>query len=55
MALIKCTKCGQMVSEKAVKCPRCGLAIKDSNTQKTPPLKPVRKMKMRIAQLFLPQ
>lgn len=38
MALIKCTKCGQMVSEKAVKCPRCGLAIKDSNTQKTPPI-----------------
>lgn len=24
MALIKCTKCGNMISDKAIKCPKCG-------------------------------
>lgn len=27
MALIKCTECGQMVSDKAVSCPNCGAPI----------------------------
>ncbi len=27
MALIKCTECGHMVSDKAVKCPKCGTPI----------------------------
>ena len=27
MALIKCTKCGQMISDKASKCPKCGCLI----------------------------
>ena len=27
MALIKCTKCGQMISDKAISCPNCGNPI----------------------------
>ena len=27
MALIKCTECGQMVSDKASTCPKCGAPI----------------------------
>ena len=27
MALIKCTKCGQMISDKAFKCPKCGCPV----------------------------
>lgn len=27
MALIKCTKCGQMVSDRAEKCPKCGYPV----------------------------
>lgn len=27
MALIKCTECGQMISDKATKCPKCGCPI----------------------------
>ena len=27
MALIKCTECGHMVSDKAVKCPKCGIPL----------------------------
>ena len=27
MALIKCTNCGHMISDKAVKCPKCGTPI----------------------------
>ena len=27
MALIKCSECGQMVSDKATKCPNCGNPI----------------------------
>lgn len=34
MALIKCTECGHMISERATKCPKCGSPIiKESNTQ----------------------
>ena len=28
MALIKCKKCGQSVSDKAMKCPKCGCTLK---------------------------
>lgn len=28
MALIKCTECGHMVSDKAVECPKCGCPIR---------------------------
>lgn len=31
MALIKCTNCGQMVSDKAVKCPKCGDSLKNES------------------------
>ena len=27
MALIKCTYCGHMVSDKGTKCPKCGMPI----------------------------
>lgn len=27
MALIKCKKCGQMISDKADKCPKCGCSV----------------------------
>ena len=27
MALIKCTECGHMVSDKGTKCPKCGTPI----------------------------
>lgn len=30
MALIKCKKCGQMVSDKADKCPKCGCSISEN-------------------------
>jgi len=33
MALIKCTKCGQMVSDRAEKCPKCGYPIRLSMEQ----------------------
>lgn len=29
MALIKCSECGQMVSDKAVRCPKCGCPTKE--------------------------
>lgn len=29
MALIKCTECGHMISDKAVKCPKCGCSTKE--------------------------
>lgn len=32
MALIKCSECGQMISDKATKCPRCGSPIVTENT-----------------------
>lgn len=28
MALIKCTECGHMISDKATKCPKCGCPVK---------------------------
>lgn len=31
MALIKCTECGHMVSDKAVKCPKCGCPIENQS------------------------
>ncbi len=35
MALIKCTECGHMISDKAEKCPKCGCPIekRDNTTQ----------------------
>ena len=30
MALIKCPECGNMVSENAVTCPKCGLSLKST-------------------------
>ena len=33
MALIKCTKCGHSVSDKAVKCPKCGCLLKNESEQ----------------------
>ena len=33
MALIKCSECGQMVSTKAEKCPRCGYSVRLSMEQ----------------------
>ena len=35
MALIKCTKCGQMISDKAFKCPKCGCPV-ELNERDTP-------------------
>lgn len=32
MALIKCTECGQMISDKASKCPNCGCPTQDNLT-----------------------
>lgn len=36
MALIKCTKCGQMISDKASKCPKCGYPVKQKLEEVTP-------------------
>lgn len=33
MALIKCTECGQMISDKASKCPKCGCPIIKQNVE----------------------
>lgn len=33
MALIKCTECGQMVSDKASRCPKCGCPTKEETVQ----------------------
>lgn len=35
MALIKCTSCGHMISDKASKCPKCGTPITIGTTQKS--------------------
>ena len=32
MALIECSECGHMVSDKAIVCPECGNPIKSKNT-----------------------
>lgn len=32
MALIKCSNCGQMISDKADKCPKCGKALQENIT-----------------------
>ena len=32
MALIKCTECGHMISDKATKCPNCGCPTQDNLT-----------------------
>ena len=32
MALIQCSSCGQMVSDKATQCPNCGAAVNAVNT-----------------------
>ena len=44
MALIKCTECGNMVSDKAEKCPHCGcpVSIILSETAKSPENPPVQ-------------
>lgn len=34
MALIKCENCGKLISEKAVKCPQCGLNFKQEKIKK---------------------
>lgn len=34
MALIKCTKCGHEISEKAIICPKCGTSIQKEKTSK---------------------
>jgi uncharacterized membrane protein YvbJ len=38
MALIKCSECGQEISDKAFNCPKCGNPLKDINkiTQQSP-------------------
>ena len=33
MALIKCTECGQMISDKATRCPKCGCPIMKQNVE----------------------
>lgn len=33
MALVKCSECGQMVSDKANVCPKCGTPLKNEGTQ----------------------
>lgn len=32
MPLIKCKHCGEMISDKAVKCPKCGAHLEDNNS-----------------------
>lgn len=32
MALIKCTRCGHMISEKALRCPKCGQVVGEVKT-----------------------
>ena len=33
MALIKCKSCGQMISDRAEKCPKCGYSVRLSMEQ----------------------
>lgn len=51
MALIKCTECGNMVSDKAEKCPHCGcpVSIILSETAKSPENPPVQEPAQRPA------
>ena len=32
MALVQCSSCGQMVSDKATQCPNCGAPVNAANT-----------------------
>jgi len=43
MALIKCTECGHMISDRATKCPKCGCQTKKDGTMIVP-----RNLKMNI-------
>ena len=44
MALIKCTECGHMISDKATKCPKCGCPTTKGSQphiyQETPQVQP---------------
>jgi hypothetical protein len=43
MALIKCKQCGNLISDKAVRCPKCGCLITKEKpvTQESPQLQPI--------------
>ena len=47
MALIKCTNCGHMVSDKGAKCPKCGTPIQKTEEA----VKPIEKEKKVIAEV----
>lgn len=51
MALIKCTECGNMVSDKADRCPHCGCPVSVilSETAKAPENPPVQEPAQRLA------
>lgn len=40
MALIKCTKCGHIISDKATKCPKCGCPTTKGTESHIPQEKP---------------
>ena len=48
MALIKCTECGHMISDKAEKCPKCGISISQNEIMNEESLSNTSAMKNRI-------
>ena len=57
MALIKCTECGNMVSDKADRCPHCGcpVSIILGESEKAPEKPPVKEPAQRPASAPAPK
>lgn len=58
MALIKCTECGHMISDRAMKCPKCGCPSsnrKQFSTSPTPTQNSEKNFEKTIFNASLPQ